>query len=196
MKRTMALAALALALVAAAPSTAEAEIQTKGPQEYPGKFELDAHFGFTAGILGGTPGGFKHFGVNTVIGGSGGAGCFYANGYYNCGFFGYGTAIEPGAGIKIKFKIQQVPLVPYIKANAVFMGVVNRYCGDNGFGFGGRVGGGAKYFITKNIGLGIEVSSLFGPAFYTGYRNCGTFFPSHVEFYWSFDVGIGAEFNF
>ena len=207
MKRTLALAAVAVSLLVAAP--ARADIQTSGPETYPGKFAVDAHLGFSAGVLGGTPGGFKFqggfgyklsdllwidAGVNFVFGGSGNV-CFNHGGYYDCGLFGDGIAIEPYAGIKLKFKINQVPIVPYAKADAVFMGIVNRFCGDNGFGVGGRVAGGAHYFLTKNIGLGIEISTLLGPAFYNGYGGC--FAPgSHAEVYWSIDFGIVAEFAF
>jgi hypothetical protein len=194
-------------------SVAQADIQKYGSEEFPGKMELSAHIGAQSGLVGynggGTPGGFKFLadfsyhiesrfngllwlnaGVNFVLGGGG---CTLQGA---CGFGAGGDTAEPHAGIKLKWKTP-IPLVPYMKADVVFIGIFARFCGDNGFSPGAAVGGGAKYFLTKNIGVGLETNFTFGPAFYGGTNGCPDgAYPSHTEFYLSFDIGAGGEFIF
>jgi hypothetical protein len=209
MSRTIAVTLVLLSLVAAAP--ARAQIQTSGPQNYPGKSEVSIHTGIAGGLTGFTPGGFKFgfdygyrlsdtfwldFGFNTVIGGNSGA-CFFNGRHYECPGIGRGYTFEPLVGFKIKFKVTQIPLVPYIKANLTPVFIFNRGCGDDGFALGARVGGGAKYFLTKNIGLGVEITSVLGPAFFTGAdSSCGNAYDSHIEFLVGLDFSVGVEFAF
>lgn len=202
------LAALATTVALAPRSAHAADIQKSGPEEWPGKNEVSAHVGFQAGLNnylgGGTPSGFKlvldysyrfhelvwlNFGANLVFGGGG------CDAFGNCGFAGNGNTAEPYAGVKLKWKTP-IPLVPYAKADIIFAGIYNRYCGDNGFAFGLRVAGGVKYFLLKWLGLGVELGFTGGPAFYEGTGNCSFQYKSHTEFYAAFDFVIGAEFIF
>jgi hypothetical protein len=187
-------------------NVARAQIQTQGPEQWPGKNEVAVHLGYQAGVTGNvrggpTPSGFKlladysfrfqemlwlNFGVNFVFASTGACDAFG-----NCFGLDAGWTVEPHVGLKLKFQTP-IPLVPYAAFQAVFVGIYNRGCGDNGFALDGRVAGGAKYFLTKNIGVGAEIGFMAGPAFY-GSSVCG---PSHVDFYASFDFAIGAEFIF
>ena len=185
MTRPLKLVSLLVALAttsAIAPGVARAaDIQKSGPEEWPGKNELAAHVGFQAGLNnylgGGSPSGFKlvldysfrfhelvwlNFGLNLVAGGGG------CDAFGNCGFAGNGNTVEPEVGVKLKWKIQSLPLVPYAKADIAFIGIYDRYCSDNGFAFGARVAGGVNYFLLKWLGLGIETGFTFGPAYYEG----------------------------
>jgi hypothetical protein len=217
MSRVSSVLVLVGTLLLASPARA---IQTSGPEVWPGKIELAAHVGGQVGIgnywvdgrfFGGPPGGFKLFldfsyrvnnidaysvwlnmGVNFVIGG----GCSFNGPNYLCNGASNGDGIEPFFGVKLKFRTP-VPLVPYVRLDGTFVGIVNRYCGDDGFAIGARVGGGLKYFLTKNIGLGIDTGFVLGPGFYSGANGLGCLiYRNHVEFYGSWDMGIGAEFVF
>ena len=225
--------ALALALVAAvavwtAPSVASAQIQVRGPQVYPGKSEVSAHIGVQNGLAsynfgGGPPGGFRLLGdysfrfvdngaytlwLNVGFALTVGGGCntrINSGGFgniYGCGGYATGNSIEPLVGVKLKFRTP-IPLVPYARLDALFGYVFNRYCGDDGFAFGGRAAGGAKYFLTRNIGVGIETGLTLGGARYNGApvtnNECfanNYFYPAHAEFYGAFDFLLGAEFAF
>ena len=207
---------LTLALLAAAGPSAHADgtdIQTSGPEQFPGKHELAAHLGGQVGLSGfsyggGTPGGFKlmleygyrltdlwwlNAGVNLVVAG----GCSPAT----CAYVGTGNTVEPQVGIKVKFKTQ-IPLVAYAKADAAIIGIYNRYCTNNGFALGGRVGGGANYYLLKNLGVGVEAAFTVGPAFLGSAtaEQCGVIAPttatSHIELYAAIDFTLGAEFLF
>jgi hypothetical protein len=204
-----ALTVVTLFAVLAASPAARAEIQKQGPEVWPGKNEFSVHMGWQNGIngygngFGGPPTGFKvfldysfrftelmwlNFGANLVFAGS-------CGNNFNC-FAGNGNTIEPEAGIKFKFVLNQIPLVPYAKADVVFVGIYNRPCNDNGFAIAGRASGGAKYFLTKNIGLGAETGFVAGPAFLNGTAACGVPNGAHGEFYFAWDIGLGAEFIF
>jgi len=213
-------ATLACALLVAAPARA-ASIQTSGPEVFPGKNEISVHLGGQVGIgsyfvdgrfVGGPPGGFKldfdysyrvsnpglysvwlNLGANFVIGG----GCGFTGPVYVCGGANNGDGIEPFFGVKLKFRTP-VPLVPYVKVGGNFIGIVNRYCSDNGFAIAARIGGGVKYFLTKNVGLGLDSGFNLGPGFYGGVNSgpdC-VGYRSHIELYASWDLAAGAEFVF
>lgn len=202
--------AVALVLVAAAPP-ARAQVQTSGPEVFPGKSEVSVHIGGAFGATAYTPGGFKfaanyalrlkdpvwlEFGFNSIFG-FGGAACFpKPDGKWDCGYGSNGYTFEPLIGVKLKFPVRQVPIVPYAKIDGTFVAILNRYCGDTGFGFGVRGGGGAKYFLTRNIGVGAELTVLMGPALYTGCDSNGFVSADHTEFMFSFDFSVGAEFIF
>ena len=222
------LAAFAILVSALAASTAQAQIQKKGPEVWPGPNELSLHIGFQnplvgydlngLGGLGGPPSGFQikfdyayrfsnpgrysvwfDIGFSSVVGGCSVGLVGPLGGYsYSCG----GNSFEPGAGIKIKWRTP-IPLVPYFKATANFAGIFNRYCGESGFGVVVKPAGGVKYFLTKNIGVGIETGFTFGPVWYGGTPSsnapCNDHYwgiPSHGEFYGAIDFTAGGEYVF
>lgn len=219
MSRTSIACLFALAL-ALAPSVARADIQKSGPEVWPGKNDVSVHLGFQTGLSsygtgGGPPGGFKlfldysfrfqdggaytlwlNFGVNLVVGG--GCGATAGTNLFVCGTFSSGDAVEPFAGVQLKFKTP-IPLVPYVKGNLIVDTIFQRHCGEYGVAVGARIGGGVKYFLTKMIGVGIDTGFSLGPAYYTGVSatcDVHNFFPSHTEFFATFDFGVGAEFVF
>ncbi len=196
-------------------SIANAEVQKRGPEVWPGKNELSAHIGWESGLTsyfiangypsGGTPSGFKLFvnyayrfnkmawfdgGVNFVFGGN--AGC---DGFGNCYYGNYGNTVEPSVGIKLKWDTP-IPLVPYARLDATLVGIYSRHCGDNGVALAGRAAGGVKYFLKNFIGVGIEGGFLMGPAFFSGAPNCNLGYAGHNELYAAIDFGAGAEFIF
>lgn len=198
--------ALVLVAALAVAPRARADIQKNGPEEWPGKNEISAHTGFQQGLTGftygGTTTGFRlmaeygfrfhrlmwlNFGANLVVGGA-------CDDKGHCGYAAGGSAIEPQAGLKIKWQ-PPIPLVPYVKFAAVVPIIWGRFCGDNGFAIGGRVAGGAKYFLTKNIGVGVEFGFMVGPGFFSG-TSCANPIGSHVEIYAEADFNVGAEFVF
>ncbi len=98
-----------------------------------------------------------------------------------------GTAFETLAGVKWKFATE-IPLVPFVGANAGFaFGFPNG--ADAGMGVMARAVGGATYFFTDWVGVGLQVGYSLGRL---GYDD--TFTGSHT--YAVFDVGGGVEFQF
>lgn len=221
--------ALAVALVTLlVPLCARAQIQKDGPQRWPGKNEISLHLGWqgsfanytatAAGLRvyagGATSGGRFTFdygyllqdnrswslwldlGFNFIF-----AGCTITDfaRYYDCS----GSEFRPFGGVKIKFRTP-IPLVPYAKFGAGAPIIFNRLCGDNGFGGVAHASGGVKYFLTKNIGLGVEGGFSFGPVAYLGVsaNDTGCFdkyhyaYDAHIELYATYDFQVGAEFVF
>ncbi len=199
--------ALVVAAALALAQAARADIQKSGPEEWPGKNEVSAHLGFQQGLTGfyggGSPSGFRlsadygfrfhrlmwlDFGVALNLAG----GSCDQSGQF-CSYGAGGNTIEPQAGLKLKWQTP-IPLVPYAKFTAVLAGVYGRFCGDNGFAIGARAAGGAKYFLTNHIGVGLEFGFMLGPGFFSG-TNCANN-GSHVEIYAVADFNAGAEFIF
>lgn len=221
--------ALSVALAALlSPLCARAQIQKEGPQRWPGKSEISLHLGgqgafgsYTSSASGirvyagsATTGGRFTFdfgyllsdmhaysvwldlGFNLVFGG-----CTVTDfaRYYDCA----GSEFRPFGGVKIKFRTP-IPLVPYAKIGAGAPIIFNRLCGDNGFGGVAHAAGGVKYFLTKNIGVGVEGGFSFGPVAYLGVNasDAGCFdkyhyyYDSHLELYATWDFQVGAEFAF
>lgn len=213
-------------------SVARAEIQKRGPQIWPGKNEISLHIGgqnglnsyYVAGATAGGPAAYAggptsgfHFifdyayrvndkgswtlwldaGLSTVLAGNPGV----VVGSSNVLVGGSGSELAGFAGIKMKWRTP-IPLVPYAKFNGQVAYIFNRYCGDNGVGVLGHVAGGAKYFLTKSIGVGLETGFSFGPAIYSGttFGACPAYYYSpnmtHVEFYAALDFEAGVEFSF
>ena len=219
----MALAAVAAALLCTPRlAGAQSSIQLRGPQVYPGKSEVSAHLGYQFGLNsfngGSAPAGFRLLGdynfrfydmggttlwLNVGFALTLSGGCTPVSvgpGMFGCTGFSSGGSIEPLAGLKAKFRVP-IPLVPYARLDAFFSYIFNRYCDDNGFGFGARAAGGAKYFLTRNIGVGVETGFTLGPAIFpkgAPAERCGTnyFYGAHTDFYAAFDVLFGAEFAF
>jgi hypothetical protein len=211
MIRHLSLIAMILALWA---HPAAAQIQTRGPEIFPGPNEISGHLGASAGYSATTPGGFKlQFDYSRM-----GRQSRIASAWFNIGFsnafgssrcvvvgsscrFNYinsGITIEPFVGVKIKFQTG-IPLVPYVKIAGTFIGIVNRPCGDDGFAFGLRSGGGVKYFLTRHIGLGVEFTWVIGPGFYGGLDEAPCSLgpqPTRAELYLGVDYLIGIEYVF
>ncbi len=201
-----ALVALAVCLAA---TTAHADIQKSGPEDFPGKHELDAHLGYDAGFGGKyqNPSGVKltaeyayrfHplawfdvqlsnvFGFGSV---SGPCGDSFGTLCYRGGW-AFGIA----AGVKLKW-VTPVPLVIETPILAGIDILYNRDCGDNGVAVPLlRTGAGAKYFLTRRIGLGVNFAFAFGPGIHGGSSIASCNRSSYTDFYGAFEVNIGAEF--
>jgi hypothetical protein len=201
---------MALAVLTLLAQPARADIQKYGPEVFPRKNELSAHFGYQAGFAGqfANPSGFKLFieygrkftdlvwlniqlnpifGFGTVVGV-----CYDGAGRpFDCGFRGYygGWGLEAAVGVKLKIRTR-IPLVIEVPLNAGVVGMVNRECGDNGAAVVFRPGTSIKYFLKNNIAVGGGVNFAMGPGFH-GASPCS---PSYTDFYGAFDVGLGAEF--
>ena len=208
-----ALAIVVLSAMAAAPASADPQIQTSGNESFPGKNELSAHIGYASGLGGqfANPSGFKlsgeyahglsevvwlDFQFNNTFGfGVASGTCFDRGGNpFPCGrdnFYYGGSSVELAAGVKLKLKtgIPLVIEVPLVVAVEILYG---RQCNDGGFGLVAKPGVGVKYFITRNIGLGGGINFAFGPNFHPA-SNC---FGSYTDTYVAADFQIGAEFIF
>jgi hypothetical protein len=195
-------------MMLAAPAGA-VEIQKSGSENFPSNHELSAHLGYQAGV-GGTfqnPSGLKLTGeyayrfhelvwfdarVSNVFGfGSTGGPCVDV---VSSDCYRGGWAFGLAGGVKLKFRTP-VPLVVEVP---VLLGVdvlYNRDCGDDGAaGPLVRTGGSAKYFLTRNIGLGAAVNFAFGPGFHGGSDSPLCKRSSYVDFYGAFDFSLVAEF--
>lgn len=188
-----------------------APIQTHGSESFPGPNEFSVHMGYQAGFGARLTdsSGFKLFAeyarrltdlvwfdaqLNNTFGFDYGAGtCFDRFGRpYACGGAGNGWDLQLAAGVKLKIKTG-IPLVVEIPLVVGVDVLYDRPCGDTG----GAVpvfkpGVGAKYFLTRNIGLGVGFNTGFGPAFH-GASSCAT---GYTDFYGAFDFQLGAEFVF
>jgi hypothetical protein len=203
-------AAPAAAQVAAQPAGAEATV-SRGAVVVDGKNEISAQLGFQASLGATTPAGIRlnfdyarrltnllwlNFKLAPVFGvGPNRAVCQDRGGLYDCGSGGYalGHAIDVIGGVKLKFPIARIPaLIPYAQLGLGAAIMFNRPANDNGAGFVFRTGGGLKYFVTKNIGLGGELSVTMGPAWYS--ETCTNCNNGHTEFYRAIDFALGAEF--
>ena len=201
---------LAVALVLLLGGVTRAEIQKSGPEVWPGKHELDAHLGYQAGfgaVFQQNPSGFKVTGeygyrfhplawfdlqASNVFGfGSAGGPCANTgNGYCYRGGWAFGLA----GGVKLKWTTK----IPLVIETPILVGVDILYlrdCGDNGAAAPLlRTGAGAKYFLTKKIGLGANFAFSFGPGFHTGSAVPSCQRSGYTDFYGSFEFNIGAEF--
>ena len=98
-----------------------------------------------------------------------------------------GSTFETLTGVKWKFATP-LPLVPFVGASAGFaFGFPNG--ASSGMGVMIRPVGGASYFLTDWLGLGLQVGYSLGRLSYDN-----TFTGSHT--YAIFDVGGGVEFQF
>jgi hypothetical protein len=188
---------------------ADAEIQKSGPQVFPSKHELDAHLGYHAGFGGvyQNPSGMKLTGeyayqfhplawfdlqVSNVFG-FGGASGPCADSFGTLCYRG-GWAFGLAGGVKLKWTTK----VPLVVETPILVGVdilYNRDCGDNGAAAPLlRTGAGAKYFLTRRIGLGASFAFSFGPGFHSGSAVASCKREGYTDFYGSFEFNIGAEF--
>jgi hypothetical protein len=204
MKRFAAVAALLLALVNRADAV---EIQKSGAEQFPGKF-----------MVGVNPVGlqlhFTDFGAyttaNTIVVGdrviykmnlqfagllkSFDKVSLWLGGEFNLGGRASLAMLEPGIFVQLTLEklVTKIPLVPIIRAG--FSGPIYVPYGFPGVPTSGafefKVGGGAYYFLTKNIGLGADTNFAFGPGFVKVNNVVGSAFAG----YW--DFSLGARFAF
>ena len=201
---------MTMVLLLAGVAHAGDPIQTRGQEAFPGNNELSAHLGYQAGFDARftDSSGFKLFAeyahrftdlvwldvqLNNTFGiDYGTRTCFDRFGRpYACGGPGDGWDFQLAVGVKLKIKTP-VPVVIEIPLVVGLDVLYNRPCGDTGVAapvF--KPGVGAKYFLTRRIGLGLGFNTGFGPAFHQS-SNCDA--NSYTDFYGAFDVQIGAEF--
>jgi hypothetical protein len=174
-----------------------------------GKNELSGGFGFQAGLTDWAPGGFKWFNeynrelgrivwlnvqLNFVLGGDHhGGGCWEdGRGVWHCDDYHHfeGWAIEAGIGVKLKWRLQKIPLQFHAKFGGtlapVFLG------GAEGVELGYRGGFGIRYFVVPSLGVGAEFMHDLGPAYVNGCvpgNSCW-------HFYATFDFNVGVEWRF
>ena len=202
------IAVLALSLVPQLASAQQLQLQRQAVMD--GKNEISAQVGFQASMGGGTPSGAKlffdysrylgsyvwlNFKLNPSFAVVGRTTCVDANGaIYDCGvgLDGDGNSVDVLAGIKLKFPIRRVKLVPYANVNIGGVGIYDRPANDNGGAFVVYTGGGLRWFITPHVSLGGEVDIALGAGFYGS--TCNGCNDSHNEFYRAFNMGLGAEF--
>jgi hypothetical protein len=187
------LAVLALTCALAAP--ARAQIQTSGPQAWPGKLQVGVHpiggqYGFStdrepsgyratvdiAGLL-------KEFDKLSLWLGGGAA--FTHGGFVACNFCDNSVDFWVFVELSLE-KLFNIPLVPFFRAGPG--GGVLIYSHDNFGMFLFRVGSGIHYYLTKNIGLGAEMNVNFGAGFFNA--------PVNTDFFGTWDGELGARFAF
>ena len=193
MIRSIAVLTMAAALLVAAP--ARAQVQTKGPEVFPGKLMVGAHIiGFQTGFVNQAPSGYKLLtDIEGLIAQPGklslwlGGGLDYAFGFYACNINGNcGGDLQLWAFVMLTFeKLIPIPLVPFARAG---IGTDILFYGNTAGAAVFRFGGGVDYWLFKWLGLGIETNFTFGPGFYGG--ALGT------AFYGNWDFGLGARFAF
>jgi hypothetical protein len=200
---------LAVVVLLLQGGVARAEIQKSGPEVFPSKHELDAHLGYQAGFGGvfQNPSGFKVTGeygyrfhplvwfdlqASNVFGFGGAVGPCANAGNVFC--YRGGWAFGLAGGVKLKWTTK----IPLVIETPILVGVDVLYlrdCGDNGAAAPLlRTGAGAKYFLTKHIGLGANFAFSFGPAFHGGSAVPSCQRGAYTDFYGSFEFNIGAEF--
>jgi hypothetical protein len=183
------------------PATAARNFQLRGDNE------LCGGIGVAGDITDFTPGGFKwfndysrrltdltwlNFQLNVTIGGDrGDRDCRVVNGVVVCDDYHWdhwgGDALELAVGVKLKWRLQQIPLVLHAK----FGGAVDVifFPGDlEGVALGFRGGFGVRYFFLPTFGVGAEIVPTFGPGFFED--------PVGVEPYAAIDVNTGVEWRF
>jgi hypothetical protein len=208
MLRTIAL----LVTVVATSSIAHAEVQQGVPEVFPSKHEISAHGGFQAGFGGkyGSVSGFKleadyaykfhpiawfnvsvgnNFGFGVADGPCAGTLAFNAPSCYYGGW-----SLELLAGVKLKFPTR-IPIVVEVPVQLGVEVLYNRDCGDNGAAVPVvRTGGGAMYFLTQRIGVGMKIDLAAGPAFHGSPSGCNPNQGSYTDFFGYVDFMLGAEF--
>jgi hypothetical protein len=194
--RSIAVLTMAAALFAATP--ARAQVQTKGPEIFPGKLQIGFHpIGFQTGFNGNSPSGYKLTAdIAGLIAQPGklslwlGGGMNYAAGFYSCyvvnGVSNCGGDLQLWAFVMLTFeKLLPIPLVPFARAG---VGGDVLFYGNTAGAFVLRFGGGVHYYLLKWLGLGVETNFTFGPGFFG--NGGGTLF------YGNWDFGLGARFAF
>ncbi len=199
-------ASLGLAMLLVS-GVARADIQTKGPEEWPGNITFSARplgvqLNFTSVAAGnlttGVTDAFASYKLGLDI-----AGIIarmpkvtlWLGGELNVGGRANLAIVEPGIFVQITLeKMLTIPLVPFIKAG--ISGPLYALYGYTGAAAGGafdlKFGAGLYYFVTKHIGLGAETAFAFGPGFVKNTLTNGLI----VGFsgFWDFTSGIRFAF--
>jgi len=197
-------ASLGLAMLLVS-GVAHADIQTKGPEEWPGNITFSArplgvqlNFNSVAGntLTTSVTDAFASYKLGLDV-----AGIIarfpkvtlWLGGELNIGGREYLAILEPGVFVQITLeKMLTIPLVPIIKAG--ISGPLYALYGFPGAAAGGafdlKFGAGIYYFLTKHIGLGAETSFAFGPGFI---KNGGATVVGFSGF-WDFTSGIRFAF--
>ncbi len=195
-RRTL-LASAVFALVALSDQMVQAADFHRGPNEF------DFHFGFQGGWWDWTPGGPKlSFGygkfmgqqqwldleLNVVFGDRWGHDdCWWDGHAWHCSHVGYrGVDLGFFGGLKWKFDHIIPPFVPYAKVGGQLS--LLSYPGVTGMALAARGGGGFKYYIVPNFGVGAEMNIALGFNFLN--HDVGFWF------YWAVDFLIGLEVLF
>src|SRR5262249_25463935 len=131
----------------------------------------------------------------------------WLGGEFNVGGVPNYALLEPGIVFQLSFeRMLHIPLVPYVKTG--FAGgidvyyrhdtcytsngapfVCNRAASAGDFWF--KFGGGIHYFLTRNIGLGLETNFALGAHIYdNGNNGTNSYFRGYVDFL------LGAVFTF
>ncbi|MFI5289067.1 MAG: hypothetical protein ACHQ17_05430 [Polyangia bacterium] len=216
LNRMLAVITAALVLVFALP--AHAEIQKSGSEVFPGKFAVGFHpIGVQAAFDSTSTSGYKlsmdfagvvaNLSKLTVwVGGAfsytyPAFGCGNGNVIVNGnvitagGFGGCAHDVELGVFVRLTFeKLIHIPLVPYVQAGLAgdFLVFGGNTSLGGAFAFP-RFGGGVEYYLTKNIGLGVQTDFALGPGSYPGCGNNGS---NCVGFWGNWDFLMGARFAF
>ena len=205
--RAATLLAIGASLAAIAPQ-ARGDVQSGVPEVFPSRHELSGQLGFQLGFGGkvGDPSGLKltaEYGyrfhpivwfdvqLSQLFGAGGRNGVCMDNPALLCYRGGWMTQLA--AGVKLKIALKAMPLVVEVPILVGVGGMYNRDCNDDGAAIPfGRAGVGAKYFLTRRIGVGAHVDFDAGPAFHqaTACRAGG----GYTDFYGAFDFMLGAEF--
>jgi hypothetical protein len=198
--RTLVLSSLVLLLLS---SPARADVQTKGPEIFPGKLQVGVTvIGVQAGFANFDTSGYKLTSdFSGLIAPVKFGGIWLGGGInYTYGLFGYcgapgtfngncGSDLTLWAFVMLTLeKIIPIPLVPFVRAG---LGGDVLFYGATAGAFVLRFGGGVHYYLLKWLGVGIETNFSLGPGFY-GNVNAGT----GTGFYGTWDFGIGARFAF
>jgi len=194
MKRLATLIVLSVLLAAGA---ARAEIQKSGPEVWPGKVMLGVRpLGFAL-IDGGGPGFGAIYKVGLDFAGrlkEWSKASLWLGVEANVGARPNLATLEPGVFVTVTFeKLLKVPLVPLVSFG--LSGPVYVPFGFRGaFAYGAfqaKLGGGVYYFITKNVGLGVDLHVGGGLGFFKDSVN-----RIYYAVQGTFDTLAGARFAF
>jgi hypothetical protein len=165
-----------------------ASLAHAAPPRYPTKFTAGLHpLGAQISFTNGTPGGYRLMldAAGRLHGWESGAAVWLGGGLN----YGYGTYNLPGGHnpqidlfAMFTFTTGRIGLMPFVKAGPVLDFLV---AGGalSAVGGGVRFGGGLHYFITRNIGVGMETNFTLGGASGGGVSN----------FYGHWDFGFGMR---
>ena len=205
---------LIFALLVAAPALADdgvPQATVERSARFAGKNEISAQTGFQSSLGGTTPAGFKLFidysrrvsdlvWLNAKLNPTFAVGATAATCYtaadrpFDCGtaLDGNGYALDTLVGVKLKWQVRRLRLMPYANVDAGVVSIFDRPSHDNGAAVVARTGGGVRYFITPHVAVGGELQLTLGPAFYS--PSCPGCANGHNELYRAIDFAIGAEF--
>ncbi len=197
----------AAALLSASPSPAHAAIQKSGEEQL-GKVWIGVHPIGGSAFFNDYDTGIYKFGFD-VLGRIANAGklTLWLGGELNIGGVANYALIEPGLVFQMTFeKMLHIPLVPHVRVG--FSGGIDNFYGrdtchlpdgtpvlcdhySTAGDFWFKFGGGVHYFLTRNIGLGIETNFAFGAYIWdTQVNGTDSRFRGYVDFL------TGAVFTF